>query len=286
MTLKGSSLLFGVVGHPISHSLSPVFQNTALEYLGIDAVYIPFDVPPESFRDFIEGMRALKNLVGLNVTVPHKEVALRLADRVSDEAKAIGAVNTLKFSEGLIEAYNTDWIGFLKTAQMVTELKGKKVLVLGAGGASRAVLYALKKAGAKVYLWNRTQEKARSIAEEFGVQLARDIKTSLMEVEVVVNTTSVGLRDDDPPLFDYNLLTPDKVVIDIIYKETPLLRRAREIGCKSMNGFPMLVYQGAESLRLWTGCEPPLKVMELSLRDYGYPIEHSRNRLQTFQQPS
>ncbi len=286
MTLKGSSLLFGVVGHPISHSLSPVFQNTALEYLGMDAVYIPFDVPPESFRDFIEGMRALKNLVGLNVTVPHKEVALRLADRVSDEAKAIGAVNTLKFSEGLIEAYNTDWVGFLKTAQMVTELKGKKVLVLGAGGASRAVLYALKKAGAKVYLWNRTQEKARSLAEEFGVQLARDIKTSLMEVEVVVNTTSVGLRDDDPPLFDYNLLTPDKVVIDIIYKETPLLRRAREIGCKSMNGFPMLVYQGAESLRLWTGCEPPLKVMELSLKDYGYPIEHSRNRLQTFQQPS
>ncbi len=281
MNLKGSAEIYGVVGYPVKHSLSPVFQNRAFEHLGLEAVYIPFEVPPEGLESFIEGLRQIRNLRGINVTVPHKEEVLKLADFLSDEVREIGSANTLRFSEERIEAFNTDWIGFLRAVELITEIKGKRVLVLGAGGASRAVVYALKKGGAEVSLWNRTRERAESLSEEFGVKLAEDLEEEVRRSEVIVNTTSVGLRDEDPSLFNYELLREDQAVVDIIYRETPLIRKAKEKGCRYQTGFPMLVYQGAESFRIWTGCEPPLKVMELSLGDYGYPTESSRTHPQT-----
>lgn len=272
MILRGSTELFGVIGYPIRHSLSPVFQNAAFSYLGIDAVYVPFEIKPENLSRALEGLKRA-GVRGLNVTIPHKEAIVRLSDNTSDEVKDIGAANTLKLSEEYVEAYNTDWIGFLRAAQEITDLKGRRVLVLGAGGSSRAVLYALKKVGAKVILWNRTREKALRLGEEFGVEAVNEVEEGVLSSEVIVNTTSVGLREDDPPLFNYDLLTPEQVVIDIIYKETSLIRAAKEKGCRFTTGFPMLVYQGAESFRIWTGCEPPVKVMKLSLREYGYPTE-------------
>ena len=281
MNLKGSAEIYGVVGYPVKHSLSPVFQNRAFEHLGLEAVYIPFEVPPEGLEGFIEGLRRIGNLRGINVTVPHKEEVVRLADFLSDEVREIGSANTLRFSEGRIEAFNTDWIGFLRAVELIMEIKGKRVLVLGAGGASRAVVYALKKGGAEVSLWNRTRERAESLSEEFGVKLAEDLEEEVRRSEAIVNTTSVGLRDEDPPLFNYELLREDQAVVDIIYRETPLIRKAKEKGCRYQTGFPMLVYQGAESFRIWTGCEPPVKVMELSLADYGYPTENSRTHPQT-----
>jgi shikimate dehydrogenase len=281
MNITGSSALFGVIGYPVSHSLSPVFQNAALRHIGINGVYIPFEVKPESLREALQGFKAIGNLVGLNVTIPHKEAVLELVDRVADEVERIGSANTLRFSEGKVEAFNTDWIGFLRAAEEVVNLTGKKVLLLGAGGTSRAVVFALKRAGAEVHVWNRTIEKAERLAEEFGIEVVRDIHEALEEAEVVVNTTSVGLRNDDPPLFDYSQLRKEQTVIDVIYKETPLIRSAKKIGCRVQTGFPMLVYQGAESLRLWTGCEPPLKIMKSYLRDYGYPTENSRTQTQT-----
>jgi len=286
MTPKGTSSIYGVIGFPIKHSLSPVFQNRALSHLGIDAVYIPFEVRPQVLKEFIEGARQIENLLGLNVTIPHKEAVVELSDRVSEEVEKIGAANTLKFEGGTVEAFNTDWVGFLRSAESVTNLKGKRVLLLGAGGSSRAVLYALTKAKAEVYLWNRTPEKAHRLAREFQVEAIDSLEDALKGVDIVVNTTSVGLKENDPPLFDYSLITPEHTVIDIIYRETPLIRRAKELGCKYQTGFPMLVYQGAESLRIWTGCEPPIKVMEMSLKEYGYPIEHSKTHRQTLHQPS
>jgi len=269
MRITGRVDLYGVVGYPVKHSLSPVFQNAAFSHLGIEAVYVPFEIKPEDLRDGIRGLM-LSGVRGLNVTVPHKEPVLELASWISPEAEEIGAANTLKFSSRGVEAYNTDWIGFLKALEEVHKPAGARVLVLGAGGASRAVLYALKQTGAEVLLWNRTRERAQKLAERFGVRTVNAPEEVLGEVEVVVNTTSVGLHRDDPPPLNVSLLRRDQVVVDLIYRETALLRKARERGCRVQNGFPMLVYQGAESFRIWTGCEAPLSVMKLSLLDFGY----------------
>lgn len=281
MNLKGSAEIYGVVGYPVRHSLSPVFQNAAFRYLGLEAVYIPIEVSPEGLGDLINGLKLMENFKGLNVTVPHKEAVLDLSDSLSEEVKKIGAANTLLFRDGSIEAYNTDWLGFLRSAELVTTLEGRKVLVLGAGGASRAVLYALNRAKAEVFLWNRTKEKALKLSRDFNTDVVDDVEDALAECEVVVNTTSVGLKEGDPPLFNYDLLRGEQVVIDIIYRETPLIKAAKGKGCKYVTGFPMLVYQGAESFRIWTGCEPPVKIMELSLKDYGYFIESSRTPQRT-----
>ncbi len=264
MTITGRTAVYGVVGYPVGHSLSPLFQNAAFEYLGIDAVYVPFEVKHTDLSSALEGLKA-SGVKGLNITVPFKEEALTLADEVSNEAYEIGAVNTIKFEGEKTLAYNTDWIGFLKMAQEVEDLKGKNVLLLGAGGASRAVMYALKRAGANVFIWNRTLERARRLAEVFGGEAVENPEEALKKVTVIVNTTSVGLQEDEPPLFDYSLIEPYQTVIDIIYKDTPLISTAREKGSKAVNGLNMLLYQGAESFRIWTGCEPPLKVMKRAL---------------------
>ncbi len=271
MTLKGDADLYGVLGHPIAHSLSPVFQNVAFAYLGLNAVYIPIDVQPQAFEITFNSFKNIENLRGLNITVPFKEKVLELSDQVSEEAKLIGAVNTVSFVEGRAIGYNTDWIGFLKAIEEVTHVEGKRVLVLGAGGASRAVVYALKRAGAEVFLWNRTLEKALRLSQAFGVKVVERVEETLSDVQIIVNTTSVGLNESDPLIFDYELISPQHVVVDIIYRETALIKKAKERGSTHQTGFPMLLYQGAESFRIWTGCEPPIRVMKKALEPFGYP---------------
>ncbi|MDQ7037789.1 MAG: shikimate dehydrogenase [Aquificota bacterium] len=279
MNITGRAEVYGVIGYPVKHSLSPVFQNSAFSYLGIEAVYVPFEVRPEDLRDAIRGLRSA-GVRGLNVTVPHKESVLEVADRLSCEVEAIGASNTLVFSENGIEAYNTDWVGFLKAVEEITPLEGKKVLLLGSGGSARAVAYALKRRNCMVYVWNRTHEKAERLANRFGLEPVESPESVLEEVDIIVNTTSVGL-DGEGTLFDYTLIRSDHTVIDLIYRDTPLIRTAREKGCLYQNGFPMLVYQGAESFRIWTGCEPPLKVMKMALLPYGYPKDSPRTPSRT-----
>jgi shikimate dehydrogenase len=278
MTITGRAELYGVIGYPVRHSLSPVFQNAAFSYLGIEALYVPFEVKPEDLMEALKGLRKA-GVKGLNVTIPHKEAVLEMADRVSEDARDIGAVNTLVFSDE-VEAYNTDWIGFLRAAEEITDPEGRSVLLLGAGGSARAVAYALRKKNCTLYVWNRTRSKAEKLAEDFGLQVVGSPEEALDRVDLIVNTTSVGLKDEGR-LFDYSLLEPRHVVIDLIYRDTPLIRAARERGCRYQNGFPMLVYQGAESFRIWTGCEPPLKVMKRSLIPYGYPTDCPRTPLRT-----
>jgi shikimate dehydrogenase len=170
MKISGRAALYGVVGYPISHSLSPIFQNRVFEHLGLNAVYVPFEVKPENLKTALEGLKAL-GIKGVNITIPHKENVLELVDYADEHAKNIGAVNTVKFGERT-EGYNTDWVGFLKSLkEILPELKGKRVLVLGAGGSARAVLYALKREGAQVFLWNRTKEKAKLLSQSFGVEV-------------------------------------------------------------------------------------------------------------------
>ena len=261
--LDGEFEVYGVIGYPVKHSLSPLFQNAGFRHLGIKAVYVPFEIKPENLPQALKGL-FLSGVRGLNVTIPHKEAVMDLLDFVSEEAKDIGAVNTIKLSDKGIEGYNTDWIGFLRACGEET-LKGKRVLVLGAGGSSRAILYALNKVGAEVFLWNRTKEKAIRLAQTFSAQVVDSIENTLNHVDVIVNTTSVGLKLTDPPLFDYSLISPDHTVVDIVYPTTPLLESAKRKGAHCVSGLSMLLHQGAESFRIWTGCPPPIKVMREAL---------------------
>lgn len=268
MNLDGKTEVYGVVGYPIKHSLSPVFQNRAFEYFSINAVYVPFEVKPEEFEVAFKGLKAL-GVKGVNITLPHKEKALELADFVDFHAKAIGSANTLKFTQEGVYAYNTDWIGFLKAVKkLLPQLKDIKALVLGAGGSSRAILYALRGEGAEVFLWNRTIEKAYKICEVFGCKVVERPEKIIDEVKLIVNTTSSGLKEDDPPLFDYDLLKPTHVVVDIIYKETPLLKKAKEKGSPFQDGLDMLLYQGMESFRIWTGLEAPYHTLLEAVSEY------------------
>jgi len=264
--INGQTELYGVIGNPVKHSLSPVFQNKAFESLGINAVYLPFELPIDNFEETFNGLLNIENFKGCNVTVPFKERVLKFGNP-SEEVIEIGSANTVrKTPEGAVFLYNTDWVGFLNHLKELTDPKGKKVLVLGAGGTAKAVVYALKKAGAEVYIWNRTLQKAVNLAKNFQVEVLPKIET-LNGFDILVNTTSVGLKENDPLLFDYSLIEPSMVVYDVIYRETPLVRVAKQKGAIADNGLKMLLYQGVESFKIWTGKEPNIKELWKVLKE-------------------
>ncbi len=262
--------IYGVIGYPIRHSLSPVFQNALLEHAGINAVYLAFEVKPEELGKAVQGFKAI-GVKGINVTIPHKEAIIEHLDKIDSVAQKIGAVNTVKFENGIATGYNTDWIGFIKALKMlIPSVNGEKVLVLGAGGASKAIIYALLHEGAEVFLWNRTREKALNLVRKFGDRLTAVDKPEdiIQKVKIIVNTTSVGLKEDDPEIFDYSLITSEHVVVDIIYKETKLVKRAKELGAKYQDGLPMLLWQGIESFKIWNGCDAPYSVALKAVEDF------------------
>ena len=248
------SALAGVLGFPVGHSRSPEMMNAAFHVLGLDWRYLRLPLPPERFD---EAVRALpgSGYRGANVTIPHKLAAHDLADELSDAARAIGAVNTLTFADdGRITGDNTDAGGLLDA---VGEPVPATALVLGAGGAARAVVWALAQAGAEVTVWSRTPESAAELAADLGVGHSERPGPS----ELLVNATSVGLRSGDSleglPLVDA------RVVVDLVYGTgpTPVVSWAEERGARVVDGLEVLVRQGARSLALWTGEEPPVDAM-------------------------
>ncbi|NPB06939.1 MAG: shikimate dehydrogenase [Aquificae bacterium] len=267
--IDASTELFGVTGYPVRHSLSPVFQNALIKWAGLNAVYLAFEVPPEELPAFVRFAK-VNPVRGFNVTVPHKETIVPLLDGLDETARRIGAVNTVKVENGKAYGYNTDWIGFLKSARglLGRPLKGVKVLVLGAGGVAKAILYALTREGAEVLLWNRTREKALALAQKFPVRLVGSPEEGLKEAELVVNATSLGLKKDDPPIFDYALLRPGQAVFDAVYGDTPLVREALRRGLKAADGLSMLLWQGIESFFIWNGCRPPYETARRAVEEY------------------
>jgi shikimate dehydrogenase len=262
--------LIGVAGWPVAHSRSPAMHNAAFAASGLDGwFYTRLPLPPELFA---ETARALpgSGYRGLNVTIPHKEAALALADEVTPTAAAIGAANTLTFRpDGTIEAENTDAQGFLDAVG--EPLAGKSVLVLGAGGAARAVVWAAREAGAReVLVWNRTAERARILAADFGAEAVARARP----VDVVVNTTSVGLSGslDDLPLADAG---DPELVADLVYgpREPPVTGWARARGTRVTDGLEVLVRQGALGYIRWTGQDPPMDVMTEAVRTCGKPAD-------------
>ena len=277
MKVTGKTAVYGIFGYPVKHSLSPLMQNAAFSEKAIDAVYVPFEVPPENLKEAVEGVRAL-GVRGLNVTVPHKERIVEHLDYLSDEAELLGAVNTVKNENGELTGYNTDAEGFLRSLlEEGVELEGKRALMFGAGGAARAVGYALLKGGVKfLNIVNRNFSRGKEVGEllgKLGNVLVYPLKESTVEVlledvDLIVNTTSLGMKPDDPHLFDYSKIPSGVTVVDIIYNppETPLLKAAREKGCKTVNGLGMLVHQGAVAFEIWTGEKAPVETMREVLK--------------------
>lgn len=260
--------VFGIFGDPIEHSLSPAMQNAALTHMGLDACYIPFRVTKDHLSDAILGASAM-GFGGLNLTIPLKERALMAVS--SDElAMDIGAINTVSFREG-ITGHNTDGSGALMALEAAgVKIKGSKVLLIGAGGAARAIAYTLAKEGAEISVANRSPERAKKLAESVGAvgYGIKDLEDLVARVDVIVNATSVGMNEGDSRLFDGRLLHKGQVVFDIVYnRETELLRDAVKAEAIAIDGVMMLVYQGALAIEIWTGQEAPVDVMEKAVRE-------------------
>jgi len=265
--------IYGIIGDPVAHSLSPVMHNAAFEKLGIDAVYLAFRVSPEEVGDAIRGAKSL-GILGLNVTIPLKEKALFFVD-VEEVAKKIGAVNTIDFTSGMPVGYNTDGIGSLRVLkETVDEIKGKNVVILGAGGAAKAISFYLDADGAKVSIANRTKERAAQLVSTLHnadfIGLDAELKKHIRDSDILINATSVGMHPNETAtLITADMMHADLVVFDIVYNpmETKLLREAKRAGVKKIvDGVKMLVYQGAASFRIWTKREPPVEVMEKAVR--------------------
>jgi shikimate dehydrogenase len=257
-----------VLGYPIGHSRSPAIHNAALAELGMDGEwsYEAIEVAPDRFEERVREM-AQEGFAGANVTVPHKGAALALSDRRSEVAREIGAANTLSFADGQIKADNTDGEGLMES--LPRPAGGRKALVLGAGGAARAVVWALIREGADVSVWNRTPDRAAQLCAELGGTV--DPEPAAGSYELIVNSTSVGLRGEDP--FDLLPLSRDwfgfsQTVVDLVYGhgESKLLKVAGEAGADVVDGLEVLVRQGAASFRIWTGVDPPLATMREAAR--------------------
>jgi shikimate dehydrogenase len=257
-----------VLGHPVDHSRSPAMQSAALAELGLagEWSYEAIDVSPERLASRVEEMPA-QDFVGANVTVPHKAAALALADTLSETAREIGAANTLSFAGGEVHADNTDAPGLL--AALPSSPAGRRALVLGAGGAARAVVWALLGEGAEVAVWNRTELRSRNLCADLGGEPVS--RPDPGEYALIVNSTAVGLRGEDPfaelPLREEGFAS-GQTVVDMVYADEPtrLLAAAEAAGAATVDGIEVLVRQGALSLQTWTGREPPLETMRAAAR--------------------
>jgi shikimate dehydrogenase len=262
--------LCGIILHPAGHTRSPAMHNAAFAETGIDAAYLAFDVRPDQLGNALAGARAL-GVRQLAVSLPHKEAVLAHLDEIGPCARAIGAANTITLRDGRLVGTNSDWLGAVRALERNVELAGARVVVLGAGGTARALVYGLVERGALVTVLNRTLERAQRLADELGaVGVAPLGDLAQTPHEVLVNTTSVGLRTDDSPV-PASALLADSLVMDVVYdpEDTRLLRDARARGADTITGKWMLVYQAAEQFREWTGREAPLDVMARAFDDAG-----------------
>jgi shikimate dehydrogenase len=278
MNLSGKTAVYGVIGDPIVHTLSPAMQNAAFEAYGLDAVFLAFNVPAGEAESAVRGVRAL-GMPGLNITMPHKEVVLPFLDEADETARALGSVNTILNQDGRLRGFNTDGAGAhhaLEESGVI--LAGKKLVLLGAGGAAKAVAYALAREVAELVILNRTAQKAdalaKTISEKFHKKIATGsfspdtIQKSLREADILINATAVGMCPrPKESLVKKAWLKPDLTVLDIVYDpvETQLAKDAKAAGAQVVNGLEMLLHQGAASFEIWTGKAAPVVAMRQAL---------------------
>jgi shikimate dehydrogenase len=259
----------GVIGWPIDHSLSPSMHNAAFRALGLDWAYLAFPIHPDHVVEAVRGLFR-SGCAGLNVTIPHKHAVLACCDEVTPAVEAIGAANTLvPLDDGRVRGDNTDAEGFLRALDEAApvDLDGADVLLIGAGGAARAIAFALAGRGARLRVANRTPARAAELGDPVGFGLA-DLEDAARDAALVVNATSLGMGSDDVPVeLPVDALGPHVVAYDIVYRQepTPWLRAAESRGARTVDGLGMLLHQGAAAFAQWTGAEPPLEAMRAGL---------------------
>ena len=271
----GKTEVCGIIGDPIEHTMSPVIHNTAFKDKKLDYIYLAFRVREEELGKAIEGIKAL-NVKGLNVTIPHKVAVIQYLDELDPIADKIGAVNTIVNNDGVLKGYNTDAAGFLQSLlERGIEPKGKKVVILGAGGASRAISFILAERGSSLTILNRTWDRAKicadRISETFQSEIVAlkldedNLAAALSKADILVNTTSIGMSPDinETPV-NAALLKSGLVVSDIVYNpiKTRLQREAEMAGATVVSGLDMLVWQGALAFEKWTGLKAPVELMK------------------------
>lgn len=256
------------MGHPVRDSKSPLMHNTGYKALGIekDFIFLPSEVKPENLEKAMTSARNLK-VRGVSVTMPHKQEIIKYLDILDDAAEEIGAVNTVVNEEGELTGYNTDWIGAIKALEKKTSLNGKKVAVIGAGGAARAIVFGLKSKDAIVKVFNRNLEKARDLGRDFDVETGslKDLN-EISSFDIIINASSVGMNEDKSPI-SKDLINDKQIIFDVVYipKETRLIKDAKEKGAQVVYGYEMLLYQGVEQFKMFTKYEPPVREMEEAL---------------------
>jgi shikimate dehydrogenase len=274
-SIDGKTRLICLLGNPVSHSLSPLMQNYALMKQKINAAYIAFNLKENELEKAIIGLKAL-NFIGGNITIPYKERVIKYLDKLDELAGRIGAVNTIMNKKGCLIGYNTDGLAAIELIkQKIGKLENKRVLLLGAGGVSRAILYYLTTSGAEISIFNRTRDKAIKLIEDLKEKFQKKImcelvdfqklKTVTQSTDIIINATSVGMwpnTDQSPITEDY--LSSKPLVFDTVYNplETKLLRIAGNKCCKTIQGYKMLVKQGVLSFKIWFNKEPPIVDME------------------------
>jgi shikimate dehydrogenase len=259
--IDGQTKIFGILGRPVAHSLSPVMHNAAFRHLGVNAVYAAF--PVTDLAQAVSGLRGL-GIGGVSVTIPFKEDIIPLIDDLDPQAAKIGAVNTVVNRDGRLTGYNTDWLGAVTALTAKVSLKGRHVLILGAGGASRAIAFGVFHQGGHVSLTDIDVARAAALARDLGAEAIAPDALDHCPATILVNATPVGMTPhvDGIPI-NPDLLGRFEVVMDIVYQPlaTRLLREAEAHGCATIDGLQMLIHQGAAQFELWTGMTAPLEVM-------------------------
>jgi shikimate dehydrogenase len=283
--IDGKTAICGVMGDPVGHSVSPAMHNAAFRALGLNYVYLPFNVSNAGLKEAVGGIRAL-NIAGMNVTIPHKVAVIPLLDEIEPLAQRIGAVNVIHSKDGRLTGSNTDAEGFLRVLkERGVDAQGLRTVVIGSGGASRAICFALASIGAHLTILNRTAGRAADLAEEVTAHTGRtfealetnpaNLAMSLARADLVVNATSIGMvpHEDKSPV-SRELLERRHTVVDIVYNpiKTRLMKDAEKAGATTIGGLDMLAWQGALSFEIWTGCKAPIDVMRraaaAALRSY------------------
>jgi len=279
MEIKGTTKITGIFGYPVKHSLSPVFQNSAFEYLGLDYIYIPFEIKPKDLKFATKSIKIF-SIVGVNVTIPHKKEIIKYIDELDATSEILGVVNTIHNIDGKLKGYTTDGDGFIKSLKEEGNFnpKNKNIFILGAGGSSYAICGALIKEKVNyIFISNRTYENALKLKKHLNKKLnfknveiipfeKRNEKNIWKNIDIIINTTSVGMKENDPLLIEKSNIEKVKFVYDIVYnRKTELLKVAEELKIPNLDGLSMLIYQGAISFEIWTGKKAPIEIMKKSL---------------------
>lgn len=268
--INGSTQLIVLIGNPVSHSMSPLMHNVAFKQLGLNYCYLCCQVFENQVEAAVNGLRAL-NIKGANVTVPHKQAVIPFLDEVDETANIIGSVNTIINKNGKLSGTNTDWIGATDSLEEHIPIHGKTIIVVGAGGSSRAIIYGIKKRGGKVIVLNRTLSKAEELGKLFQCDFGTLADIDNIQGDILINTTSVGMTPNhQQSIVTEKQLAKFQCVFDIVYNplETQLLKLGKKLNLKVVPGLKMLIYQGAGAFKLWTGQQPDTELMYQTALNY------------------